>query len=239
MWAIYDAFSSNCAPGNSLRDNPPHGICSPNPYIRAVMNWRFRILALLVVGVLAAVGVWLNVRTPPGSGSENIGGMVVTADVGGPFTLTNQDGDPFGLADLAGQYALIYFGYTYCPDVCPTELGKVAVAIDQLGASGDRVTPVLITVDPERDTAAVLNGYVPLFHERLIGLTGTTEQIREVAKNYRVFYRKVESADFAEYLMDHSSFVYLISPAGEVIAMFGYSTGPDAIADAIRRHMAG
>jgi cytochrome oxidase Cu insertion factor (SCO1/SenC/PrrC family) len=203
------------------------------------MTWRIRIFALLVVLALAGVGVWLNVRQTPETGNDAVGGLVVNADIGGPFTLTNQNGEPFSLTDLAGDYALVYFGYTFCPDVCPTELGKVATVIDLLGADGARITPVLVTIDPARDTVEALHGYVPLFHERLIGLTGTPEQIREVARLYRVFYRKAESAEYADYLMDHSSFVYLISPDGRVIAMYGYGTGAEAIADAIRRHMQG
>ena len=201
------------------------------------MNWRIRTFAIVVVVALAGVGVWLHVRTPPEIGAESIGGLVVGADVGGAFTLTDQDGGKFGLADLAGRYALVYFGYTFCPDVCPTELGKIAAAIDLLGADGARVTPVLVTIDPARDTVAVLHDYVPLFHDRMVGLTGTTGEIRDVARLYRVFFRKVETAESADYLMDHSSFVYLIAPDGRVVAMFNYGTDAAAIATAVRQHM--
>jgi len=203
------------------------------------MIWRIRILALLVVFALAGVGAWLLVRQTPETGAGSVGGLVVDAEIGGPFTLTDQNGQPFGLADLAGDYALVYFGYTFCPDVCPTELGKIATVIDLLGADGERIAPVLITIDPVRDTVEVLHDYVPLFHERLIGLTGTPEDIRAVAKRYRVYYSKVESAEFADYLMDHSSFIYLVSPDGRVIAMYGYGTDAGKIADAIRRHIQG
>ena len=202
------------------------------------MNWRIRSLALITVFALAGLGIWLHLRQEPEIGNDAVGGLVVSADIGGPFTLTDQNGRPFGLDDLAGKYALVYFGYTFCPDVCPTELGVIGTAIDLLGDAGERVTPVLITIDPDRDTVAVLHDYVPLFHERLVGLTGTAEQIRAGARQYRAFYRKVESAEFTDYLMDHSSFVYLIAPDGRVIAMFAYGTDPAKIAEAIRRHMA-
>ena len=119
----------------------------------------------------------------------------------------------------------------------PTELGKVAAAIDLLDDAGARVTPVLITIDPERDTVAVLHDYVPLFHERLVGLTGTPSEIRDVAKHYRVFYGKAGPEGSDDYLMDHSSFVYLLAPNGRVIAMFGYNHSADDIATAIRAHM--
>lgn len=202
------------------------------------MSWHVRILSIAAVGALVALGVWLHLGRAPDPAGDAVGGLVANASIGGPFTLTDQNGRPFGLADLAGRYALIYFGYTYCPDVCPTELGKVAAAIDLLGDAGARVTPVLVTIDPARDTVAALHDYVPLFHQRLVGLTGTEAEIREVAQKYRTFYRKVETAEFDQYLMDHSSFVYLIDPAGAVIAMFGYNTGAQDIATAIRRHMA-
>lgn len=199
-----------------------------------------RPLPLLVVAVVVAVfavGAWLNLRTPPAPEQETAGGFIVNADIGGTFTLTDQDGETVTQADFLGRYVLIYFGYTYCPDVCPTELGAMAAAIDMLGEAGEQVVPVLITIDPERDTPAVLAEYVPLFHERLVGLTGTPEQIRDVAEKYRVFYRRFEDPGFDAYLMDHSSYVYLLDPAGKVAAMFRYGTDPAEIAKTIRTVM--
>lgn len=195
------------------------------------------IVVCLVVAVFA-VGAWLNLRTPPASEeSGTVGGFVVNTDIGGSFTLTDQTGARLGDEAFRGRFALIYFGYTYCPDVCPTELGAMAAAIDMLGEDGARVVPVLITIDPERDTPEVLAEYVPLFHERMIGLTGAPTEIREVAKKYRVFYQRVEDPNFDEYLMDHSSFVYLLDPEGEVVAMFRYGTDPAEIAKTIRSLM--
>ncbi|MEK9661077.1 MAG: SCO family protein, partial [Alphaproteobacteria bacterium] len=166
-----------------------------------IMGWRIRILVMLIVVALGAVGVWLHLSRPSGTGGDAVGGLVVNADVGGPFTLTDQTGAPFTLDDLAGRYALVYFGYTFCPDICPTELGTIAAAIDLLGDAGAGVTPVLVTIDPERDTVAVLRDYVPLFHERLVGLTGTEAEIRSVAQAYRVLFRKFEDPTYTDYLM--------------------------------------
>ena len=136
-----------------------------------------------------------------------------------------------------GRYLLIYFGYTFCPDVCPTELANIAVAIDELGDDGAQLEPVFISIDPERDTPEVIAEYVPLFHERLVGLTGSADQIEEVAKNYRVFYKQVVDESYTYYLMDHSSFTYLMGPDGEFVAMFRYGTPPEEMAEAIRQAM--
>lgn len=199
-----------------------------------------RKLSLGVVALVVAVfvfGAWLNLKQDDPPETAAVGGMVINAEIGGPFELTDHTGSPFGTANLAGDYALIYFGYTFCPDICPTELGQIAEAIDLLEDDGNRVRPVMITIDPERDTVENLSEYVPLFHERLVGLTGTEDQIRDVASDYRVFYRKVENPDYTYYLMDHTSFVYLLAPSGEIASMFRYGTPPAEMATAIRQHM--
>jgi cytochrome oxidase Cu insertion factor (SCO1/SenC/PrrC family) len=160
-------------------------------------------------------------------------GMVL----GGPFSLTDQTGKPVTDRDYAGKWMLVYFGYTYCPDVCPTELGTMAAAIDELGPQGDKVVPVFITVDPQRDTPAQLADYVSRFHPRLQGLTGTPEQVAEVARHYRVFYAKVQRPEATEYLMDHSSFVYLVGPDGRVRSLFRPEAGPEDIAATTRAQL--
>jgi len=187
--------------------------------------------------VVFAFGAWLNLRHDDPPENAAVGGMVVNVDIGGPFELTDHTGAQFTRDDLAGDYALIYFGYTFCPDVCPTELGLMAEAIDLLEGDGERVRPVMITIDPERDTPDVLSEYVPLFHERLVGLTGTEQEVRDVATKYRVFYRRFEDPSYTYYLMDHTSFVYLLSPTGEIASMFRYQTPPEEMAATIRQHM--
>lgn len=157
--------------------------------------------------------------------------------LGGPFTLTDQTGREVTERDFAGRFMLIYFGFTYCPDVCPTELGVMASALDLLGADADRITPALITIDPERDTPAQLADYVSRFHPRLIGLTGTPQQIAQAARAYRVYYAKVRPPNASDYLMDHSSFTYLVGPDGRVRQLFRPETPPESMAAAIRAQL--
>ena len=201
------------------------------------MNRKLHIAIVALVVVVFGFGAWLNLRHDDPPENAAVGGMVVNVDIGGPFELTDHTGAQFTRDDLAGDYALIYFGYTFCPDVCPTELGLMAEAIDLLEGDGERVRPVMITIDPERDTPDVLSEYVPLFHERLVGLTGTEQEVRDVATKYRVFYRRFEDPNYTYYLMDHTSFVYLLSPTGEIASMFRYQTPPEEMAATIRQHM--
>jgi protein SCO1/2 len=159
--------------------------------------------------------------------------------LGGPFTLTDHTGRTVTERDFAGRFLLVYFGFTYCPDVCPTELGIIASALDALEEQGERVTPILITIDPERDTAEALADYVSRFHPRMVGLTGTAAQIAAVARAYRVFYARVQRPEMTQYLMDHSSFIYLVGPDGRVRALFRPETAPEAIAQAVRGQLRG
>lgn len=153
------------------------------------------------------------------------------ADIGGPFTLVNQDGKTVSDTDFRGKYMLIYFGYTFCPDVCPTSLARNADALKLLGDKAAKVQPILITVDPERDTPETLKPYVAAFGPNLVGLTGTAEQIAQVARAYRVFYGKAPAAAGSDaYLMDHSSFTYLVAPDGHFLRFFGHTTKPQEMA---------
>ncbi|MBR0681373.1 SCO family protein [Roseomonas eburnea] len=167
--------------------------------------------------------------------APSAGGIQLAQGValGGPFTLVDHTGRTVTERDFAGRVLLVYFGYTYCPDVCPTELGTVAAALDAMGPAGERVTPVFVTIDPERDTQAGMADYVSRFHPRMIGLTGTAEQIAQAARAYRVFYAKVQPRDTTEYLMDHSSFIYLVGPDGRVRSLFRPETTPEAMAAAV------
>jgi cytochrome oxidase Cu insertion factor (SCO1/SenC/PrrC family) len=169
------------------------------------------------------------------SGPVSSGGVQLPAGLalGGPFSLTDQSGKPVTERDYAGGWMLVYFGYSFCPDVCPTELGTMAAALDQLGPAGAKVVPVLITVDPQRDTPEHLADYVSRFHPRLQGLTGTPEQVAEVARRYRVYYTKVQRPEMTDYLMDHSSFIYLVGPDAKVRTLFRPEQSPEAIAATI------
>ncbi len=159
---------------------------------------------------------------------------VAGAPVGGPFNLTDHMGRPFTDQNLRGKYALIYFGFTYCPAICPAELQKMNVALTQSGVAMDKIQPVFITVDPERDTQKVMANYVTQFNPALIGLTGTPEQIQDVLKAYKIYARKVEDPALSDYTMDHSSYIYFLDPEGNLLGLYGVSSTPSEIAAAIK-----
>jgi protein SCO1 len=139
--------------------------------------------------------------------------------VGGPFSLVDGTGRQVTDHDFRGKYMLVYFGYTFCPDVCPTTLNEVSDALDRLGGKADRLQAIFITVDPKRDTPAAVKQYVAAFTPRLIGLTGSDEQIAKVAQEYRVYYAEHRTGSGPnDYTMDHSSVLYLMGPDGKFIA---------------------
>lgn len=154
--------------------------------------------------------------------------------VGGPFALIDHTGKPRTEADFRGKFLLIYFGFTYCPDLCPTDLQAIGLALDRLGKAGDTVQPLFITVDPERDTQQLLADYVPMFHPRLIGLSGDATSIRQAARAYKVYYAKVPTENGSDYTVDHSGYVYLMDRAGQYLGFFPPGTPPDRMVDVIR-----
>ena len=155
--------------------------------------------------------------------------------IGGPFALIDQTGTPRSEQDFKGKLLLVYFGFTYCPDICPTDLQAISLAVDQLGEAGNNVQPLFITVDPERDTAAHLADYVPMFHPRLIGLTGDAAAIRKAADAYKVYYARVPNETGTDYTVDHTAFVYLMDADGKYLGFFPPGTTPERIAEAIRK----
>lgn len=157
---------------------------------------------------------------------------------GVPFTLTNHLGETVTEKTYAGQYRLLYFGFTYCPAVCPTGLQKISAALKNLGAEGDRVQPIFITVDPERDSVKVMKSYVEMFHPKLVGYTGTPEQITPVLKGYKIYASKVEDPDMSDYTMDHSAFTYLIGPEGNLLHIFKHEDKADDMTKVIRQWLA-
>jgi cytochrome oxidase Cu insertion factor (SCO1/SenC/PrrC family) len=145
--------------------------------------------------------------------------------VGGPFSLTDQNGRRVSEKDFLGRHMLVFFGFTYCPDICPTELQVMTAALDAMGPEGEKIQPVFVSIDPERDTPEVLKSYVENFGPRLIGLTGTPEEIAAVAKAYRVYYAKAgDQSSPDSYLMDHSSIIYLMGPDGRFVKHFPFTT---------------
>lgn len=157
--------------------------------------------------------------------------------IGGPFALIDHTGRPRTDADFRGKLMIVYFGYSYCPDICPTDLMSISSAIDLLGPAGEAVQPIFITVDPERDTPEHLADYVAAFHPRLIGLTGAPEDIREVATAYKTYYAKVESADRKDYVVDHTAFIYLVGKRGQYLGFLPPSTTPERLAEVIRQKL--
>ncbi len=192
---------------------------------------------VLIVAVIGAWGaLWLGLVGGHGGAGE-VAGLPGGIQVGGPFQLTDSTGKTVTDASYRGKWMLVYFGYTYCPDVCPTELQAVAAGLDKLGPLASQVAPIFITIDPERDTRATMGAYVKLFDDRLIGLTGTPDEIAAVAKAYRVYYAKVTPKAGGDYLMDHSSFLYLMGPDGRLRALFKPGMDGAQIADGIRERM--
>ncbi len=157
--------------------------------------------------------------------------------VGGPFELIDHSGRTRTEQDFRGRLMLVYFGFTYCPDVCPTDLQAIGLAVDKLGADSANVQPLFVTVDPERDTPAHLAEYVKLFHPRLIGLTGSAEAIRKAADAYKVYYARVDLNKDAGYTVDHTAFIYLMGRDGNYLGFFPPGTSADRMVEIIRPHL--
>lgn len=194
------------------------------------------LLAIAVVAALAIQKAFGPRPLPPLiSGSGPVAAAVRPA-IGGPFVLVDHDGRTVTDADFHGRLLLIYFGYTFCPDVCPTSLTAIGDALALLGPDAEKVVPILITVDPERDTPAHLKEYVAFFHPRMVALTGSVDQITAVSRAFRVYFAKVRDSTSApdDYLMDHTAITYLMGRDGKFLAHFSHGTEPEAIAKRIR-----
>ena len=158
--------------------------------------------------------------------------------IGGPFRLTDHTGKVRKDTDFRGKLMLVYFGFTFCPDICPTDLQQISLAMQKLGTASAGVSPLFITLDPERDTQKLLAGYVPAFHPRLTGLTGTASAIRQAANAYKVYYVKVPNSAASRYTIDHSSFIYLMGRDGEYLGYFPPSTSAERMLAVLRAHLA-
>lgn len=187
--------------------------------------------ALAVIAIVSWV-TWSWIGGKGTAGSQNIV-MRTEANIGGPFTLTDHTGATVTDENYRGKYMLVFFGYGYCPDICPTELANMAVTLDAMGPQADKVAPLFITVDPERDTPEFLADFVVNFHPKLVGLTGAPDAIGSVARSYKVFYARSRQSAGQDYLMDHSSFIYLMGPDGKFITMFRPQTDPKKMAEMI------
>jgi protein SCO1/2 len=156
------------------------------------------------------------------------------APVGGPFTLKDPNGKRRSLSDFRGKLVLLYFGYTFCPDVCPTDLLAMARLMALMGADADKVQPVFVTLDPARDTAEVLREYVAAFDARFVALRGSEAETRRVATLYKTYYEKVRPAGSKSYVIDHTAFIYLIDREGRYVAFFPPGTTPERMQVMVR-----
>jgi protein SCO1/2 len=189
------------------------------------INKPSSLIALLIAGALglSGCGAAVPAEQPPLAG----------AAIGGDFALTASDGRTVRWGDFAGQYRIVYFGYTFCPDICPTDMQRVAQGLKLLKArdpaKAARIQPIFITIDPERDTQKVVGEFAAAFSPDIVGLTGTPDQIAAAAKAFKVFYQKGEPAPGGGYLVDHSNIVYLFGPKGEPLATLPVDQGADAV----------
>jgi protein SCO1/2 len=162
--------------------------------------------------------------------------MYGNGSIGGPFTLTDQAGRERSDSEFRGKLMVVYFGYTFCPDVCPADLMAITQALDALGPAAEGIQPIFITVDPERDNK-VLGEYVSAFHKSLIGLTGSPEEIRKVANSYKAFYAKVPGERSGEYGIDHTGVIYLIGRGGEYLGFMPPQTDPVRLTEILRKYL--
>ena len=200
------------------------------------MTAKTRTLLIGLLAFLVIVGALLLMDAPWMSGDRQGGGLSSVA-IGGPFTLVAGDGGTVTDQTYRDKWQLVYFGYTLCPDACPTALNEIAGALEALGPLAAKVQPLFITVDPERDKQAVMASYVKSFDPRIIGLTGTPEQIAAAARAYRVYYAKVADKDAPDgYLMDHSSVIYVMRPGDDrLVATFTHETTSDQMAERLKK----
>ena len=194
----------------------------------------------LVLGLAAAlgllVGVWLW-RVPPAEPAAPLAGTAI----GGPFALIDQHGRPFTDRDLAGHYALLYFGYTYCPDVCPLDVQKLSAGLAAFEKRdpkrGAGIVPVFITVDPERDTPQALTQFAANFHPRLVALTGSRAAIDAAMKAYRIYARRAGPPGAKDYLVDHMAITYLMGPDGKPISFLGHDATVPQITAGLEKYV--
>lgn len=188
---------------------------------------------LLLAAAVVGGSLWHETQLLPGLGRTIATGQIA---IGGPYALIDQDGRPRSGADFEGKYQLIYFGYSFCPDVCPTELALMAAAMDKLGLQQNRIVPIFISVDPARDTPSVLKKYLAAFGPRFVGLTGSPSALAQVEKEFRV-YAKKEPLPGGSYSITHSSVIYLVGPTGKLVTFYSDETSPEDLAQDLKRRV--
>lgn len=199
-------------------------------------------LATVAVGAGIALAVLLRAPEPAPLDPEKLRRARLMEDlmagrgaIGGPFTLTDQHGARRSLVDFRGNVVLLYFGYTHCPDICPTDLAEIASLLHSLGSKAVEVQALYVTVDPERDTAPHLAGYLGAFDARILGLTGSVDEIRGIAERYKAYFAKVRSGQ--GYLMEHSANFYVLDREGRFAGSLPPGTKADRLADVVRERL--
>lgn len=209
-----------------------------------MVKGRAPALVAAVMIAVAAWAAWLATRSsPPIERRVDAARLMIElmsgkVPVGGAFVLADPAGRRVALADFRGKLVLLYFGYASCPDVCPADLAIIGETLRDLGAEGEQVQPVFITLDPERDTPAVLREYVAAFHPRLVALTGTEGEIRRVATDYKVFFEKVQLPGTRTYVIDHTAYTFLLDADGRFVSLFPPGTPPGRMAVMLREQIA-
>ncbi|MEM9854647.1 MAG: SCO family protein [Pseudomonadota bacterium] len=198
------------------------------------MAWNPAVIASTTAGVVVGGGLLVfSVLQPSNDLAQCIGTSVAGGDVGGPFTLVSEDGQTVTDRDVINGPTLVYFGYTFCPDVCPMDTDRMAQAMEILDEQGKGIDALFVSIDPVRDTPDYLAEFTDYFHPRLVGLSGTEEQVKAAADEYRVFYRKVETDEEDFYLMDHSTLTYLMTPDEGMVTFFRRDLAPEAMAEQV------
>ena len=196
--------------------------------------WVLVIVGGFLLGALIGLGVMIL-------DADTQKSRVVTSGkalIGGQFELIGKEGKTVTDKDFRGRYMLVFFGFTRCPDICPAELQVMSAALDDLGSDADKVVPIFITLDPERDTTDAVSNYVQNFGPNFVGLTGSPEAIAKAAKAYRVSYQKFQDESMGDnYSIDHSTLVYLMGPNGQYVTHIPYGTPPEKMAETLRRYL--
>jgi protein SCO1/2 len=193
-------------------------------------------LVLAVMLGLSAYLIWMAFSPNGGGFSGSVTSRQIGPAIGGAFTLVDQDGRTVTQADFLGKPTAIFFGYTHCPDACPTTLTDMTDRLKALGRDGDKFNVLFISIDPERDTPALLKTYLESFDPRIKAATGTREQVEDVMKKFRVYWRKVGEGD--SYTYDHSAAVYMMNARGELVTLIEYQAKPDEAVEKMRRALA-
>ncbi len=194
----------------------------------------YRIIPIAVIVVMVAVAAWFATGLFMKQNNSKVGSDLIVAD----FELQDTSGNRVTAKDFSGKPMLVYFGFTYCPDVCPTELMRLGQVLDDLGEQSKQINTILISVDPERDTPESMKAYLEVFHPEIIGLTGNPDQIKDAARAFRVYYARVDDPSSAvEYTMDHSAFVYLMDENGKYLTHFSPDTDIELMLQRIRNSL--